>query len=135
MNFYFISTSGQDKERGFTLIGLALTMVVIGLLIGFAVKALGPLLRRTQTVAVKSNLEQAKNSITGYAATNLSLPVAGNFASISGASRDPWGNDLYYILASGFSTAGAKEVCGRGSTGLSVLECNDEACLSPLKTT
>lgn len=63
------------RERGFTLVELAMVLVVIGLLIGLGMGLIGPLTKRAKLIETRETVKAAYESILGYAARNKKLPA------------------------------------------------------------
>lgn len=115
---------------GFTLVEMAIVMVVVGLLLGTGMSLIGPLTDRAKTSEGREALNVATTSIAAFAATNNRIPAATEFAGVAHKATDPWQGAYQYIAASPL-TSGAPPLCGYRSTQLTVNVCNDAACSSP----
>jgi len=64
------------KNKGFTLIEIAIVMVIIGLLTGAGISLVGTLTTRKNRIEVVEYLRQAKEALITYANVNGTLPLA-----------------------------------------------------------
>ena len=62
------------NKKGFTLIEIAIALVIIGLLLGMGTKMIGPLMVRAKTTETNDILNAAVESVVGYALVNKKLP-------------------------------------------------------------
>ncbi len=126
----------MNKKGGFTLIEMAMVLVIIGILVSIGAGMLGSLTKRAKNNETKDILDGAVESITGFGASNNRIPAAGaEFASVVRTTKDSWGNQLYYIPDANLVTILAGGICGRKSTSLSVVSCPDAGCAVPTSTT
>ena len=65
-----MSSTMHRNQSGFTLIELAIVLVIIGVLIGSFIGTLGARIDTTRRAEAKADLELIKNAIFGYAYTN-----------------------------------------------------------------
>lgn len=118
--------------NGFTLVELAVSLVVIGLLIGLGTAMVGPLMTSIKVRESRENLGAAVESINGWAAGNNRLPDATEFGSTVRTPTDAWGRDFIYLydnnLASGTITKDT--ICGRRSTSIILTDSNTTASIS-----
>ncbi len=122
----------MDK-KGFTIIEVAIVMVIVGLLVGFGATLIGPLTERSKRMATTENIMGAVESIVGFAAAEKRLPLWGDntvdgsldeFCEVVTKRRDSAAKPIYYFLDSRLTTPGS--LCGRKTTALTV--CRDSAC-------
>lgn len=125
-------------HKGFTIIEVAMVLVIIGLIVGFGASLVGPLTMRAKRTESKETLKAAKESIIGFAAANGRLPVWGDntsdatvdeFCEVITNRIDAFTQPLYYFPTDAnnqLQTAGA--ICGRKTVNLTV--CRDPACAS-----
>ena len=121
-------------EQGFTLVELAIILVIVGILVSLGVGMMGPLVKTAKYTESKDTVNGAVQSVIGFATTSNRLPSTGEFPSVVRDPRDSWGNSLYYIPESSITASGNGGVCGRKTTTLSVKVCPDAACGAPTAT-
>lgn len=74
-------TAINARQRGFSLIEIALVLVIVGLALGGIVAALGPQLENKKINDTQRALEEAKEALLGYAVINKRLPGPATGAS------------------------------------------------------
>ena len=116
----------KPNTKGFTLIEMAIIMVVLGFLVSIGVSMIGPLTTRMKTTDAKEGINAAVDGVIGYGTTNLRLPdlSATQFRSIVRAQNDPWGTQIQYI----FDTRLTTSICDRTTTYITVRVCGNAAC-------
>ena len=87
-------------RRGFTLIELAIALVIIGILMGIGAGLIGSLVKSEKMRKTRSVVEAAKEAIKGYAVSHRVLPNESTFKNIF-PEKDPWNQDLVYITMRG----------------------------------
>jgi prepilin-type N-terminal cleavage/methylation domain-containing protein len=118
------------KFNGFTLVELALVLVLVGIMISIGASMIGPLTKRAKLSETRDIVSGDVEGVIGFAATNKGLPA--NLAAFRGVVRSPndaWGRSLTYIPASGLLTANS--ICRFTSTNLSIQACNSTTCTPP----
>lgn len=118
--------SPRHRQRGFSLVELAVVLVVVGLLLGLILKPLGAGYEQTKRHQAMLQLDEIRDSLIGFAAANGRLPcpasltsagqepspcttahgfvpsvvlgVSGNFNG-SGQLLDPWGHPVRYSVS------------------------------------
>ncbi|MFH2045903.1 MAG: Ig domain-containing protein [Pseudomonadota bacterium] len=127
-----------SDQKGFTIIEIAIVMIIIGTIIGFGASLVVSLTARAKRTESKDILKAASESIIGFAAVNARLPIWGNnlpdatideVCEVITNQRDTFTQPVYYFPADGanqLQTVGS--ICGRRSTNLTV--CRDPACAS-----
>jgi prepilin-type N-terminal cleavage/methylation domain-containing protein len=110
-------------NRGFSLVELAIVIMIIGLLFALGLKMLSPLVQRLKHTDTKEGIEAAYEAVIGYAAMNNRLPGVNEFGDLV-KSTDVWGNDLIYRPAD--ELLADNTVCERSTTKLRV---NDDGNL------
>ncbi len=102
------------KTKGFTLIELAIVLVIIGLLIGVGVSLLPGLLTQQKYMENKQIMNNAYNAIIGYIQINGKLPLASNsptsgssgnsnigylpYSVLGAPNKDAYSNPFYYAV-------------------------------------
>lgn len=124
------------RNKGFTLVELAISLVVIGLLVAIGTGMVGPLMNTLKVRESKENLGAAVEAVNSWAAGNNRLPdastAATGFKAIVATPVDAWNRDLIYqydaVLAP--SSASKDTICGRRSTVLTLTDSNTGATVS-----
>jgi prepilin-type N-terminal cleavage/methylation domain-containing protein len=98
------------SQRGFTLIELAMVLVVIGLLIALGASLIGPLTKRAKLIESREAVSQAKEAVFGWTVKNTYLPP--DIVTAGGKNVDGFGKDLFYIKAAEIDASG-KNACRR----------------------
>lgn len=83
----------NTNNKGFTLIEMAIVIVIMGLIIGTVVPLLVTQIQHGKLKQGREVVETAKDEIIGYAINKGCLPE--NIGKI-GHSEDPWGKELFY---------------------------------------
>ncbi len=127
--FYYKS---KNSQNGFTLIEIAIVLVILGLLIGLGAALLGPLIKQSKYKETKSVVRQAREAVLGYVVKNGYLPST--LEDAGARALDAWGNSLIYYPATEFDTSG-EDACKTLSTTLGgssfeVYECTTDNCSS-----
>lgn len=121
----------NDDARGFTLVEMAIILMILGVLISMGAGMMGVLTKRLKLNETRDVVKNASESIAGYGATTGHIPATADFASVVTLQEDSWGKALYYIPALSLTT---DDICGRKTTGLALSVCPDKACLAPTQT-
>lgn len=82
-------------KKGFTLIEVAIVMVIIGLLVGGSIQMMNVLNQRAKITEAKQQLETLNEAIKGFVQNNGSLPTQAQFSTL-GNIIDPWGKQIDY---------------------------------------
>ncbi len=122
----------MKAAKGFTLVELAISLVVIGLLIGLGVTLVGPLATATKVRESKENLDGAVESLNSWAAGNNSLPNGAGFPAVVKSPQDAWGHNFVYLYdATLFSATPSNDtLCGRKTTSLTLQTTNPPATIA-----
>lgn len=111
------------KNQGFTLIELAIVLIVIGLLIGLGASLIGPLTKRAKVTETREAVKQAKEAVLGYVVKNGYLPST---LEEAGARKlDAWARDIQYFKASEIVSG---DICGKNTTSIQINECTNTNC-------
>ncbi len=110
-------------KRGFTLVEMALVLVVVGIVIGIGAGMIGPLMSLSKSRETKEFLGGAVESVNSWAASNNSLPNAAGFPSVAKSPNDAWGRNFIYLYdTSLYAAAPTKDtICGRKTTAISII--------------
>ncbi len=120
--------------KGFTLIEIAIVLVILGLLIGLGAGLIGPLTKRAKLLETRETIAAAVESLISYGASNNKLPTTGNFTSTVKNPNDAWTKSLYYITDTNLTDNTIGGICGRKTTNLTLKICPDTGCSSPTST-
>ena len=128
----------KAKQKGFTLVEMAIVLVVIGLLVGMGAGMIGPLTTMSKVRESREVVESDITSIIGWAASNNRLPdattnTATYFTNALKSVNDTWGNPVYYLYSCPFGEGAASAyctdafsfskdtICGRKTTSLRII--------------
>lgn len=141
------SAATNVRQRGFSLIEIALVLVIVGLALGGVVSAIGPQLENKRVNETQKALEEVKEALIGFAIINKRLPgpatSATNGTEVACATEiactglipwttlgvtklDSWAKILRYSVTPAYtvtpatSTAGTKTVQTRDAAGVLV---------------
>jgi prepilin-type N-terminal cleavage/methylation domain-containing protein len=120
-------------HKGFTLVEMAIVLVVIGLLVGMGAGMIGPLTIRAKVNETKENVSAISSSMASYAATNNRLPTLSELPSSIKTQNDAWLKQIQYIAVNALTLA-PPNICNYRTTPLSLNICNDAACTTPTAT-
>lgn len=81
-------------SKGFTLIELAIILVVIGILIALGAGLVGILTKQAKLRESREIVKAAREAVIGYAVKNKRLPTVAEFFQIV-RDKDAWGNNLF----------------------------------------
>jgi len=125
----------KNCQAGFTIIEMAMVMVLIGLIVGFGASLIGPLSIRAKRIESTETVNAGAEAIIGAAAANRGvLPTAAQFPGIIKKGKDAWNRPVQYLydalLADGNPTTG--DLCTRRTTRITLRHCPDAACSAPV---
>lgn len=121
----------RTSQDGFTLVELAVSMVVIGLLIGLGMAMVGPLMTSIKVRETKETIGGVVESINSWASGNNSLPDVAGFSNVAKSPNDSWGRPFIYVFDANLQTASPTKdtVCGRRSTFITLTDTNTGAVI------
>lgn len=102
-------------RQGFTLIEIAVVLVIVGILIGVATALLGPLVKQAKYRQTVETVKAAKEAVIGYVLNSRRLPTAAEFSSIT-KNVDAWNTNLFYY-PDPLLTPGVPDLCCTATTG------------------
>lgn len=121
----------SNDTRGFTLVEMAIILMILGVLVSMGAGMMGVLTKRLKLNETRETVKNASESVIGYSAAKGYIPVSGTFTSTVTVASDSWANALYYIPAPSLTTDG---ICGRKTTGITLSVCPDKSCSAPTQT-
>lgn len=126
-------TSPTHKQQGFTLVEIAVVLMILGLLLGGMLVPLNAQMEQQKVAATEKLLDEARDALVGYAVANGRLPcpaapviatgqanagIARNppctngnssgvlpWATLGVSETDAWGNRFTYRVSSDFADA------------------------------
>jgi len=117
------------NRKAFTLIELAMVIIIIGLLLGIGITAFSILIKRSKISETKEIINAATEAVLGYTYSAKKLPDAVHFSQIIRQKKDAFGKDVVYIYDRGLTA-----YCGRLKTNITVEVCPDVICSTPTQT-
>lgn len=83
-------------SQGFTLVELAIVLIVIGILVGLGTALLGPLTKQAAFKRTRERVKACKEAVIGFVAASRRLPTQSEFTTLCN-ERDAWGIALVYL--------------------------------------
>ena len=123
-----------NESNGFTLIELAMVLVIIGLLMGMGAGLVGTLTKRAKLYENRNIIDAAIESLISYSASNNELPDIATFPSIVRNPNDVWKKQLFYIVDNDLLDSTAGGICDRKTTQLKLNNCPTTGCGAPTNT-
>jgi len=84
------------NKKGFTLIGIAIIMIILGILLTLSISIMGVSVKKTKCAKSRKIVNEAKKAIIGFTIENMRLPSTDEFPNIV-RDTDAWGRKLIYI--------------------------------------
>jgi prepilin-type N-terminal cleavage/methylation domain-containing protein len=113
------------SNEGFTIIEMAVVLIIVGLMVGFGASLIRPLFERSKRIETQETVKAAVESVTGYAVSNNSrLPDTSQFSGTIKKQNDSWRKPINYIYDSNLNS----NICGRKTTHITVRRCENSAC-------
>ncbi len=108
----------MKQSKGFTLIELAIVLVVIGIVVGLGIPMIGTLVKKQKLNASRDVARAAKEAVSGFAVKNKRLPTSAEFPTIV-RNLDAWGNTLVYYADTNLVSGNA---CCSAAAGFTVTD-------------
>ena len=109
----------QCRAAGFSLIELAIVMIIIGVLISAGITIFKPSVVGVMNTKTEAILKTNIDALVGYSAVQQRLPNRRQFPSLVRSQKDGFGNNIKYIPAFGFT--GLRSICNTSFTNLSLV--------------
>jgi prepilin-type N-terminal cleavage/methylation domain-containing protein len=123
------------SHQGFTLVEMAIVLVIVGLLIGIGTGMVGVLSTAAKVRETRDSLDANMQAIASWASANNRLPDTTStpatnpvlFANVAKTPNDSWGRSFIYLYDSALApgTATKDTICGRRSTVISLTDSNN----------
>ncbi len=111
------------SRKGFSLVELAIVLVVVGILLTLGMGIMGPLIKQQKLAKSRKILESLQEAIIGYAITYRTLPS--DLSVLGVRNSDSFGGEILYL------SVNLSDICQATTTSLSLLEdCIDASCSS-----
>ncbi len=110
------STKKCATRKGFTLVEIAVVLVILGLIIGTLAPLMVSLVKKDKIKSATDTVKRARDEIIGYVMTNKKLPDSINKL---GHNKDPWHNELFLIIANNLIN---KDICSIDNTQLNIVK-------------
>ncbi|OCC15086.1 Fibronectin type III domain protein [Dissulfuribacter thermophilus] len=107
----------MHKKNGFTLIEMAIVLVIIGLLVGMGTGLLKILIKKDKISETRGDLKTVYNAILGYTKSTKRLPANLNVLGVK--TKDAYNEDFLYFVASGMTSS---DLCTTKGSYLTVLD-------------
>lgn len=105
-------------KRGFTLVEIAIVMIILGFLIGGSVQMVSTMNKRAKNTETQQQLETLQEAIKGFVQTNSALPTQAEFDTLTGNTRDSWNGIINYFHD--VALEGTGNICSLTNTDLSI---------------
>lgn len=126
------------SKKGFTLVELAIVIVIIGVLTVGVVKLMNNSVNSSRHTSSQNAIETALKQLAEYSARAQHIPAAAELGLAVTNTRDAFGTELYYfpdsILVNPTVSGGVSSICSVQSTGITVNICADASCNSVTST-
>jgi prepilin-type N-terminal cleavage/methylation domain-containing protein len=110
------------SRQGFTLIEMAIVLVIVGLLVGIGTSMVGVLTSAINVRQTKDSMDAVVQSVTSWASANNSIPNTAGFTTVAKTPTDAWGRNFIYLYDNNlYSATPTKDnICGRRANTISV---------------
>ncbi|MEN6317709.1 MAG: putative Ig domain-containing protein [Syntrophaceae bacterium] len=113
--------------KGFTLVEIAIVLVILGLIITLGAALIGPLTKRSKLTETREVVKAAKEAILGYTVKYGYLPA--DITTAGARNSDAWGKTLQFYAAAEIN-ASPKNACGVNTTTMQVNDCQTGVCVT-----
>jgi prepilin-type N-terminal cleavage/methylation domain-containing protein len=114
-------------DRGFTLVEIAIVLVILGLIITLGAALIGPLTKRSKLTESREVVKAAKEAVFGYVVKFGYLPA--DITTAGARNSDAWGTALQFYAAAEINGS-PKNACGVNSTTMQVNDCQTGTCVT-----
>ena len=131
----------NNDSRGFSLVEMAIVMVIVGMLLSMGLGMLGPITAMGKKREIRDSLDTTLSSIASWAASHNRIPrfispftapppanPDNEFEEIAKSMNDPWGQRIVYLYDANLAplpAAATKDtICGRRTTSLTLVTAN-----------
>lgn len=121
------------SHKGFTLVEMAIVLVILGLLIGLGSSMITPLTNLAKLRESREIIDSDMTSVLAWAAGNNSLPTVAGFVANTPRINDSWVRPLIYLYDSNLNApapANKDTICGRRSTQITLTTIDPPAVIS-----
>ncbi|MGE4496781.1 MAG: type II secretion system protein [Deferribacterales bacterium] len=115
-----------SEKRGFTLIELAIVLVIIGFALASGSSLLALAVKKKTAETDSARLVSAKNSLFSYTGINGALPAGDGFAPAVPYSSDFGGRSVAYIYDESLTSGDA--VCRKRTASIEIRQCRNMGC-------
>ncbi len=119
-------------RRGFTLIELAIIMVILGILVGMGAGLVGLLIKRAKYSESRERVKENVEAIVGYALTHGHLPgTSSEIQKAMKSFRDSYNKKLMYVFSDNLIDSGSICNATTNATNIEIKwNCTDASCSS-----
>ncbi len=107
----------MKKEKGLTLVELAIVLVIIGIILGIGVSIIAILVKQAKQKDTKKIVQTICETVKAYAITNKTFPS--DITSLGVKTTDPYGNAIVYLFATGLDT---NDFCTNNGTWINLTD-------------
>ncbi len=113
-------------KKAFTLIELAIVLIIIGLLIGGSVSIYSILTKRAKVKESENIIKENTEIVKNFVSLRKKLPDNNEFDEIAKTKEDIWGKKLSYKYAPNLTDKNS--ICYENSTPLEIKICKNSSC-------